>query len=475
MTIQLAASAVHMRITSRLTQQIGKRTFDLWFQSTSIRCHNGELHVATPNRFVANWIEQHFLDDLSAAAQLELGYAAPITFSIDPSLTPTDDQTLAATEPATPSAQSAASGPRRASGTASATRLRHTLDDFVVGASNELTYRMACQVVDDPSLSISPLFVHGGCGLGKTHLLQGICGRFAQKFGGRRWLYTPAEQFTNRFIQAVRHHTINQFRAELRRVDLLVVDDVHFIAGKTATQQEFLHTFDTIDLSGSKVVIASDCHPKQIVDLCESLKSRFVRGMVVGIDPPDLETRVRIIRGLAQRRGLALLDTVVEAMAGRCDGSIRDIEGVLTRLAAAAALRNGRGGDPIGHAMLNQVLGADEVARPTRPIDIDRIIDVVCERVMVQRADVLGRSRHRRIVLGRSLVCYLARELTTLSYPELGRKLGRSNHSTVVAADQRMRNQIAQRAPLPLTCQVDCTTVDQLVSRTRRALIGEPR
>ena len=453
--MQIASGAIGSRITERIAKQVSGKTFDLWFGATSIDWRDGVMHVAAPNRFVVNWIEQHYGDAVRDAAAEEVGYGVEVQWRIDPTLTPAAD----AAEP-------------QAAARKSATRLRHTLDDFVVGASNELAHRMACAVVDEASLSISPLFVHGRCGLGKTHLLQGICRRFMKRHPGRRWLCTPAEQFTNRFIQSVRTRRIDAFRAELRRVELLVVDDVHFIANKTATQQEFLHTFDTIDLSGSKVVIASDCHPKQIEDLCESLKSRFVRGMVVGIDPPDLETRARIIAGLAQRRGLTLQGSVVEALAGRCEGSVRDIEGVLTQLAAASELRGSGRGETIGHALLNQVMGRDDSLRSTRPIDLDRIIDAVCGRVMVERASLLGRSRHRRIVLGRSLVCYLARELTTLSYPELGRKLGRSNHSTVVAADQRMRDQIAQRAALPLTCQVDCTTVDQLAMRTRRELVG---
>jgi chromosomal replication initiator protein len=328
--------------------------------------------------------------------------------------------------------------------------LRYDLDSFTVGPCNELAYSAAIRLADDPNCRMSPLFIHGGCGQGKTHLLQGICRTFAHHNPGSVWVYATAEQFTNDYIIALRKNKLSDFRRKLRQIDLLAIDDVHFLASKTATQTEFLHTFNAIDLAGAKVVLASDAHPKTIQELADALVSRFVSGMVVEIQPPDRLTRRRIIASLCERRGMTLLDGVADTLAEQTVSSVREIEGMITRLAALASLDRsaGEAAGPIGHVLVQRLTGTSSLGHH-RPVRLDHIIHAVCDGLAVERAQLMTRSRHRRVVLARSIAIYLARQLTTLSYPELAAALGRPNHSTIVTAAQRVEEQIRTGHTLP--------------------------
>jgi chromosomal replication initiator protein len=252
------------------------------------------------------------------------------------------------------------------------------LEDFVVGESNRLAFAAACRVVDiDDGHGLSVLFVHGECGVGKTHLLQGICRRSIERTGRPGSVrYVTGEQFTNEFIAAVRTNTLDAFRARMRKLDLLAIDDVHFLSNKVRTQSEFLYTLDAIGLGGAKIVMASDDHPRHIKRFNQALVSRFISGMVVKVDRPDRCTRLELIRRLASVRSLSLNDAAVDTIAGQCVGSVRELEGAITRLAAvttllhephvngAAAPNGGNGHAPaagangaIGAVLAQQVIG----------------------------------------------------------------------------------------------------------------------
>lgn len=342
------------------------------------------------------------------------------------------------------------------------------LDGFVVGGSNQLAYESGCRLVDDLDESLHPLFVHGGCGVGKTHLIQGLCRRFIERHPGRPWRYITAEQFTNEFVHAVRHNRIEGFRRRVRQLDLLVLDDVHFVAGKSATQVELQHTFDSIDLHGAKVILASDAHPKQIEAFSAALVSRCVSGMVARIDQPDPAMRLRLVRGFAAHRGLVLLDGVAEVIADRFAGSVRELEGLMTSLDAMARTSvTGTGSTQIGHALLGRLWND-----PTSPgvgagkvIQFADILSTVCEQLGVEEKAVLGKSRHRTVVLARSVTAYLARKMTTLSFPEIAARMRRSSHSTIVTASRRIDKQIADRLTLPQSLPTGAATMDQLVDQ----------
>jgi chromosomal replication initiator protein len=437
----------------------------MWFGSTTFDCHENRVHLAAPNRFVADWIKRHHRQLIGQAAAEELGGPVDVEVRVDalPDKAPPAPRGPARPDPAATDRGPVASRDR--------THLRFRLDDFVVGSSNELAFNCVCRLVDEPRSDLNPLFIHGGCGLGKTHLLQGMCRRFALAHPSSIWLYVTAEQFTNDYIAAVRSNRLDAFRARLRKVDLLVIDDVQFMSGKNATQSEFLHTFNAIDLRGSKLVMASDAHPNHIQQFSKALVSRFVSGMVVEIGQPDAAMRARIIRAIATRRNMRVADSVVGALADRCVGSVRELEGTMTRLSALATLLGDEEKDrPIGHAVLNQLFAEAAPSPPRRPVRVEQILEVVCHELQVESSAVLSTSRQKQVVLARSLVIYLARRMTSHSYPDIARRLGRPNHSTIITADQRMARQVADRKPVCLLPDGQPTTADLLAQHLQQRI-----
>jgi chromosomal replication initiator protein len=479
--------AARESISHRLAERVGQGKYRLWFESARFEIQAGTLRVAVPNRFVADWIDTHFYDALLELAEQELGEGAEVKLCVEaalgeaapPAPTPPVAALIQAAKPAPQprvAVVQAAPSPEAAAPAEPVTRakaLRYDLESFIVGPANEMAFTAANRLVDDPDVRMNPLFIHGGCGMGKTHLLQGLCKRFVAKHPNARWCYTTAEQFTNQYIQAVRTNRLGDFRRRLRSLDLLAVDDVHFLSNKNATQSEFLHTFDAIDLQGAKLVLASDAHPKLIEQMTDSLISRFMSGMVVRVDPPDRQTRLKVVASMAQRRGLTLLEGVAEQLADQPTRSVREIEGMVTRLAAFTSIvRGGASASMIGRTAVAQFLGTD--APPTagaRPIRLEQIIQVVAQHTRVERAQLLSKSRHKRIVLARSMVIYLARQLTTLSFPELAKAMGRPNHSTIVTASQRIGQQVRGRAPVQVADDLPMTTMDQLADDLRQQII----
>lgn len=364
--------------------------------------------------------------------------------------------------------------PRRASLTTTGGTLRHRLEDFVVGNCNRLAYSAALRIADQAGGDrFSPLFIHGSCGLGKTHLLQGIAERFARSHPGAQVRYTTGEGFTNEFLAAMRSGQTESFRKAYRRLDMLCIDDVHFFSAKEATQSELMHTFDTIDFDGARVVLASDEHPREIKRLSDRLTSRFLSGMVVKIDTPDTETRVRLVKHIAARRNLPLDEPAAQLIAERSarslgslggfGGSVREIEGIITQVEAIFRLLPEIASSE-GSAGLNLVrralgLGDAEASRSgqslrnRRPVQVREIAAEVCRTLRVDMPELLGRGRHARVVLARSVTALLSRRMTTMSFPEIARAMARPNHSTVITACKRMTAGI--KAGHPLAADLD--------------------
>jgi len=478
------SSDVIVRLSDQLSRRIGRRKYKLWFDQTRLKVSGNRVTLTAPNRFAADWIADHFHGDVAEAAGDELGEPIELSIDVDTSIAiKSRDAGDAGADDAnqSPAPVKADAKPQAAKG-GNPTKLRHRLDDFVVGKCNDLAYGTAVRLVDHDQRELTPLFIHGACGVGKSHLLQGVCRRYADYNPGRRWKYTSAEAFTNAYVTAVKNNALGDFRKKLRGLDLLAVDDVHFLANKNATQNEFLHTFNSIELGGAKLIMASDCHPKMLGQISDALVSRFVSGMVVRMDNPDLETRRQLVEQMAQRRGLSLMDSVSPVIAARCTGSVREIEGMLTTLEAMATLDQSNGNATagqagsgrrvvIGHALVNRLLGASRTMRPVRPIRFAAIVETVCTELNVDAAELKSASRHRQVVLARSLAVHLARRLTTMSYPDIARQLGRSNHSTVVTAAQRIEKQIAAHQPITLMPDLRQTTVDRLAELLTDALV----
>jgi chromosomal replication initiator protein len=467
------------RILSRLVSSVGDTRYRRYFEpSARLRIDGGVLAVAVPSPFHADLLERQFGAVLRTCARQESGVEGmtmrwevmPLEFaaaSANEAATALEAGTIDSARvidaPGVPDAGVIATiGPRTAQAEeplksrlngAAVPRLR--LEDFVVGESNRLAFNAATRLAEEEGQRgpFGVLFIHGPTGVGKTHLLQGIARRFGERRPRARVRYVTGEQFVNEYIASVHAGNIEGFRARYRGLDLLCLDDVHFLGGKEKTQSEFQHTFDVLDLGGARVALVSDEHPRLLQRLTRQITSRFVSGMVVKVDAPDEATRVGLVRMIAARRGIALDDGSVRAIAGARRASVREVEGAVLRVEAMTRLMGHEPSAGIPIAAVARALaedGAPGSGGVRKPLRMAHILAVVCERLGVDQTDVLGRGRHKRVVLARSLAALLARELTTHSYPEIARALGRDNHSTVVTACQRLKKAIEANA----TC--DC-------------------
>ena len=438
-------------INEALAEKVGPQKFQIWFKNSSRLTLTGEyLKVGVPNLFIASWLENHFIREIGQAAQAATGRSLKITFNIDPQLsanTPARYSTL--------DTRAASHEPRRSP----SKRLKLNLDTFVVGQSNELAYNAAKAVINEEQSPFNPLFVHGGYGVGKTHLLQGICNAVAKNRPNTNWLYLSAEEFANQFILALKTKKLEAFRRKMRETDLLAIDDIHFLASKPSTQEEFLHTFNTISLAGKQVVLASDAHPKMIGQLSEKLVNRFVSGMVVKIDTPDFHTRCQICRQYTkqltenpkseirnpkfQASGRAISEDVIRYIAENLRTNVRELEGALLKLIAYSSLQN----EKITLDMAQTVL-AEHLARTDPIVHISDIESAVAAYFGITPAIINSSKKDRTVTLARHFSMYLTRKHTKMSSPEIGRFMGDKNHATVLLACKKLEDLISRNADL---------------------------
>ncbi len=306
-----------------------------------------------------------------------------------------------------------------------------TFDHFVMGPCNRFAHAASLAVSDAPGTAYNPLFIYGACGLGKTHLLQAICHRVLDQAPATRLMYVSCETFVNHFIEAVERGALNGFRDLYRRVDLLVIDDVQFLAGRDQTQEEFFHTFNTLYQFNKQIVLSADAPPPQIPTLEERLISRFNWGLITRVDPPCLETRCAIIRKKMRIRKIELPEDVVMLIAERVASNTRELEGAINRIHGRAALE----GRPVDLALAREALG-DEPQQPVRQVKIQDIMKIVTDRFDVKLSDLQGRKRSRSIALPRQVCMFFARQLTQHSLEEIGGFFGGRDHTTVLHANK---------------------------------------
>lgn len=425
------------RINEAIAQKVGQQRFKIWFRnSTRLIIEDDYVKVGVPNLFIGGWIENHFAAQISEAVTEITNRPIKVIFAIDPELFGSQRRRQLDSQ-ADSVAKSTNPSPRRRSRPAPQNQqnLRMKLEDFVVGTSNQLAYSAAHTVAAEPRTHFNPLFIHGGCGLGKTHLLQGICNAVCQKRPQTRYLYVSGEEFTNQFVLALKMGKLDLFRHRFRQTDLLVVDDIHFLAHKKATQEEFLHTFNAIDTAAKQMVLASDAPPKMIGQLSESLISRFISGMVVKIDPPDFETRCSILRKRTIDIQKEVPEPVIEYVAENIRANVRELEGALLKLVAYAALSH----MPITLSLARESL-EDHITRTDPIVHLSDIEAVVTTYFGLTPADIHSSRKTRTISLARSLAMYLARKHTSMSFPEIGRFMGNKNHATVILACRKVKS-----------------------------------
>lgn len=441
-------------ITEALANKVGQQKYRIWFKnSTKLSLAGGYLKVGVPNLFIANWIENHFLNEISQAVRSATGKNAKVTFTIDPELSGRRPGSRATSSTATKKDRHESRfvrnrGTKRSgAGGKQKRRLKLNFDTFVVGSSNELAYNAAKVVVNEQQSPFNPLFVHGGYGVGKTHLLQGICNAICEKRPQTNWLYLSAEDFANQFILALKTKKLEVFRQRMRKTDLLAIDDIHFLSNKPSTQEEFLHTFNTINLAGKQVVLASDAHPKMIGQLSEKLVNRFVSGMVVKIDIPDLETRCQICRQYANNihrggsqnaytKGNAnklVPESVIRYIAENMRTNVRELEGALLKLIAFTALKNEKITTSIAKAVLTEHL---ERCDPI--VHVSDIESAVATFFGITPTSIHSSKKNRTVALARHFSMYLTRKHTKMSSSEIGRVMGNKNHATVLLACKKI-------------------------------------
>ncbi|MCE5185135.1 MAG: chromosomal replication initiator protein DnaA [Planctomycetaceae bacterium] len=420
-------------VHQRIAEKIGGTQYQVWFkQAIRLTMNEDRFDVVSANPFISNWIEGHFQPAIAQAVTEVYGQALPIRFQIDSSLLGSTEKT--ADSPL--KAQRAASALKRAPAAhrqAASAALKLTLESFVVGPKNQLAYNTALTVVREEKSPFNPLFLHGGYGIGKTHLLQGICNQVQATRAGCRWMYLSAEDFANQYVVALKTHKLDLFRNKFRNLDLLAIDDIHFLANKNAMQEEFLHTFNSIDLAGKQVVMASDAHPKEIDRLCDKLVNRFVSGMVVRMEAPDFETRCRICAQRMAGMKLNLSQEVIEYIAGSISTNVRELEGALVKLAAFAALS----GRTVSLPVAQQVL-AEHISRKDPMVHSSDIVSTVADYFGVSVSDIHSAKKDRTISLARSFGMYLSRRFTKMSFPDIGRAMGNKNHATVILACRKV-------------------------------------
>ncbi|MEW6170542.1 MAG: chromosomal replication initiator protein DnaA, partial [Candidatus Omnitrophota bacterium] len=405
--------------TQILKERIGTTVFETWFTIMRPEEKNGTLFLEVPDNFFKDWVSNHYSMAIKEIMQQVKGSDVEIEFCVNPNLTETKDKNKFSEFKSR--IEERGIEPLKLNP-------KYTFDNFIVGPSNRFAHAASLAVAESPAKTYNPLFIYGGAGLGKTHLMQAICRYLYQRQPQKyKICYIPSEKFTNELIEAIQHRSTQKFRAKYRAVDLLVIDDIHFIAGKESTQEEFFHTFNTLYDDHKQIIISSDRSPKDISNLEERLISRFSWGLVTDIQPPDFETRVAILKKKIENDPTPIPDDVIFFIANLIKSNIRELEGALIRVIAYALLEN----KSITLSLAQDVL-KDLSKESIKLISPDLIQKYISEEFNISLSDLKNQKRSKNIVLPRQLAMYLIRELTTLSLPEIGEFFGGKDHTTVL-------------------------------------------
>ncbi len=427
-----------------MAAEIGQNEFSTWFSRSALLASDEEsVTIGLPNAFVLTAVQRKHGQCVERAVAECCGRALRVEFK-------TIGRSGKLPQLPTPAARVVAQ-PTTAMTTPVAPTLRsqYTLQDFVVGPENQLAHAVACAVADGRS-KYNPLFVHGPCGVGKTHLLRAI----ADAAGDRHVVYATTEQFTNQLVSALRQNSPSKLRGHFRTAELLLIDDVYFVAGKKATQEELFHTFDAVAANGGGIVLASDRTPAEMDELPDRLRSRFASGIVVDIEPPGYELRLAYINHLVRRAETGLPDTICTALASIEIGDLRKLGGMFNRLIAEHQLK---GIDP-SLAHVDQLAAAANLEPLGQSIRATKIIDLVANHFQVERSLITGTARQKGVVVARNICVFLIRQLTDESLSAIGSMLGGRSHSTIINAQKRASDQIDRDARLR-------HSVDRLISR----------
>ena len=422
--------------------KVPRQVYDTWFTPTRLdRIENSTAHIGVPNKFFGEWLQKHYTPLLTEAVSTARGGGdVSVMFEVvqnSSPLTPQDHPTtttpLRIPEP-TKTRRGIQLNPK------------YTFKSFVVGAGNQFAHAACMAVAEQPGKTYNPLFIYGGVGLGKTHLLNAIGNHVAEKTD-LRIAYLTTEQFTNEVINSIRYDKMTDLRKRYRHIDMLMIDDIQFLIGKERTQEEFFHTFNALYEGHKQIILSSDRFPKDMPGIEERLRSRFEWGLIADLQPPDVETRIAILRKKSEDEGVTLPEDVIQFLSNTMKSNIRELEGSLVRLGAYASLT----GQSITLEMAKTVL-RDLIGDKKKIVAIDDIQEAVCTQFHVKMAELKSRRRSKTLVHPRQIAMYLCRELTDASYPEIGRQFGGKDHTTIIHACRQVtkakENDIALNATI---------------------------
>lgn len=412
----------------RVQEQLNTPTFETWFKNTKpVQMEGSSLTVSVPSFFAKEWLESRHHQMLEVALLETVGHKVSLRLIVD--------QTARVAKDGAPPTDTSKPQPDKNKPAADPSlNEKYTFDSFVIGGSNRFAHAAALAVAESPAKAYNPLFIYGGVGLGKTHLLQAIASYVVLNHGSYRVKYVSSEKFTNDFINFIRDkEKISGFQNSYRNNDVLLVDDIQFLENKERTQEEFFHTFNTLYEAGKQVVISSDRPPRDISTLEDRLRSRFEWGLITDIQPPDLETRIAILKKRSASDGLSVPGDVLEYIASRIQSNIRELEGALIRVVAFSSLT----GAAVNVESTKQVL-KDIFPENNRPVSIQKIQGEVCRYFGISRVDLVGNRRSQAVVFPRQVAMYLTRELTDLSLPKIGESFGGRDHTTVIHANTKI-------------------------------------
>ena len=414
------------QIKLSLAEKISTEAFQNWFVDTRLQQADGDrISVSVPNEATKDWMEREYAESVHAAIRdlklpiRQVSYeisSAAVTSNSHTDFSPAVTDSLFQTP-------------------VSQLNPKFTFDNFVVGSCNQFAHAAAKAVATMPSRSYNPLFIYGGVGMGKTHLIHAIGRSLVQNFGGMRIVYTTSERFMNQMINCIKLDRMPQFHQHFRSADVLLIDDVHILGGKERTQDEFFHTFNELYDHQKQIVISSDSSPKNIPGLVERLRSRFEWGLMVDVQPPDLETKMAILDKKSELEGIKLPEDVRIFLATKTKSNVRELEGALIRLIAYSSVSGGT----INLAMAQQIL-KHLVHGPERRVTVEAVIRAVAERFSLQPSQIKQKTNEHRISYPRQIAMYLMKELTDASLPEIGRAFGGKHHTTVLHSVKKIEH-----------------------------------
>ncbi|SDC40257.1 chromosomal replication initiator protein DnaA [Pelagirhabdus alkalitolerans] len=418
-----------------IKEKVSKPSFDTWLKSTKAdRIKDDTLIITAPTEFARDWLENRYSQLISEAIYDVTGAKLKTKFVI-----PETEESID-TEPNQPPKKHTVKENDQLDQTKTMLNDKYTFNTFVIGSGNRFAHAASLAVAEAPAKAYNPLFIYGGVGLGKTHLMHAIGHYVLDHNPSAKVLYLSSEKFTNEFINSIRDNKAENFRSKYRNVDVLLIDDIQFLAGKEQTQEEFFHTFNTLHEESKQIIISSDRPPKEIPTLEDRLRSRFEWGLITDITPPDLETRIAILRKKAKAEALDIPNEVMLYIANQIDTNIRELEGALIRVVAYSSLIN----EDIDASLAAEAL--KDIIPNSRPkkITIGGIQEIIAEKYSIKLEEFAAKKRTKSIAFPRQIAMYLSRELTDFSLPKIGEEFGGRDHTTVIHAHEKITNMMAE-------------------------------